>query len=29
MSVTRSRAPGEFAYLHDLGKAFPDVGPVG
>ena len=28
-SVTRSRAPGEFAYLHHLGKAFPDVGPVG
>jgi len=28
-SVTRSRAPGKFAYLHHLGKAFPDVGPVG
>jgi len=29
MSVTRSRVSGEFAYLHDLGKAFPGVAPAG
>jgi hypothetical protein len=28
-SVTRSRVPGEFAYLHDLAKTFPDVAPSG
>jgi len=27
--VTRSRVPGEFAYLHDLAKTFPDSAPMG
>jgi len=28
-NVTRSRVPGEFAYLHDLAKTFPDSAPMG
>ncbi len=28
-NVTRSRSPGEFAYLHDLGKTFPGAAPIG